>query len=219
MSWSSKAFYEDNPTPGIVRELAIVAEVLKGNVPSWMFKFLDVKIGEDIIQVAPDYLSIGTDTDYVRTPLTPLAAQGLADHLGYTLPTKQLVDEIWKQSVQIAAWIPPFSGHDNQMRLGLNYLLHSTHIDGSIHGMPDAWPLTPIAGHKKDVISNMQKLQEKPHHVVIYGWFQPSGTPIQPVYNGHDWFYEDYSHGIRFVKDPTGKYSGRCALGEMPWKF
>ncbi len=35
--------------------------------------------------------------------------------------------------------------------------------------------------------------------VVIYGWHRPDGSPIQPVYSGHVWWYVDYSHGIRFI--------------------
>jgi hypothetical protein len=40
-----------------------------------------------------------------------------------------------------------------------------------------------------------------PKPVVIYGWHQLNGQPIQPVYNGHGETYADYSHGIRLVLD------------------
>jgi len=62
-----------------------------------------------------------------------------------------------------------------------------------------------IGGHKKDVIisnsivSNLKLAVPKP--VVIYGWHQLNGTPIQPLYNGHGETYADYSHGIRLVQD------------------
>src|SRR5262249_9051093 len=36
--------------------------------------------------------------------------------------------------------------------------------------------------------------------VVIYGWHQSNGSPIQPLYNGHEETYADYSHGIRMVQ-------------------
>jgi hypothetical protein len=35
--------------------------------------------------------------------------------------------------------------------------------------------------------------------VVIYGWHKTDGTPIQPVYSGHVYWYVDYSHGIRYM--------------------
>jgi hypothetical protein len=35
--------------------------------------------------------------------------------------------------------------------------------------------------------------------VAIYGWHQPNGKPIQPLYTGHVNWYVDYSHGIRLI--------------------
>jgi hypothetical protein len=61
-----------------------------------------------------------------------------------------------------------------------------------------------VAGHKKDVIisnaitTNLKPAVPKP--VVIYGWHEPGGVPIQPLYNGHAETYADYSHGIRLVQ-------------------
>src|SRR5690606_20924745 len=61
-----------------------------------------------------------------------------------------------------------------------------------------------VAGHKKDVIisariyTNFATAITKP--VVIYGWHYPTGSPIQPLYNGHEETYADYSHGIRLVQ-------------------
>ncbi len=39
------------------------------------------------------------------------------------------------------------------------------------------------------------------HHVIIYGWHRPDGTPIQPVYDGHVNTYVDYSHGVRLISN------------------
>ena len=56
-----------------------------------------------------------------------------------------------------------------------------------------------VAGAKKDiVISN--KIYERPDRLVIYGWRQLDGKPIQPLTNVHVNWYVDYSHGIRLVK-------------------
>jgi hypothetical protein len=54
------------------------------------------------------------------------------------------------------------------------------------------------------VISNKIRNDLKtnvPKPVVIYGWHQLNGSPIQPLYNGHEETYADYSHGIRLVRD------------------
>ena len=45
--------------------------------------------------VAPDYLAVGTDEDYLLTPMTPMIAQRIADRLGCTLPTRKMVDDIY----------------------------------------------------------------------------------------------------------------------------
>jgi hypothetical protein len=62
-----------------------------------------------------------------------------------------------------------------------------------------------VGGTKKDVvISNRIRNELKvgvPKPVVIYGWHQLNGSPIQPLYNGHGETYADYSHGIRLVQD------------------
>ena len=50
----------------------------------------------------------------------------------------------------------------------------------------------------KMIYSRNKKNVRKP--VVIYGWHQLIGIPIQPVYNGHGETYADYSHGIRLVQ-------------------
>jgi len=55
-----------------------------------------------------------------------------------------------------------------------------------------------VAGIKKDVIIS-SRIAERPDRVVIYGWHRTDGSPIQPVYSGHIWWYVDYSHGIRLM--------------------
>lgn len=71
--------------------------------------------------------------------------------------------------------------------------------------IPEYPPGTLVGGTNKDVIiSNYiyQNLKTNvPMPVVIYGWHQLNGVPIQPVYNGHSETYADYSHGIRLVLD------------------
>ena len=49
------------------------------------------------------------------------------------------------------------------------------------------------------IYSNLHSGVPKP--VVIYGWHYTSGSPIQPLYNGHEETYADYSHGIRLVQN------------------
>src|SRR5688572_12313232 len=84
------------------REQAVVDEVKRGNVPAFLRTFVDVPVSGEVedrevtgkIFVLPDYLAIGSDDDYLLTPLTPLTAQKLADDLGCLLPTPSMVDQI-----------------------------------------------------------------------------------------------------------------------------
>src|SRR4029079_12398605 len=86
------------------REAAILREISRGNFPDFLRELKVVpilgstKAGEKEIsptlQVMPDYLAIGSDSDFVRIPMTPQTAQKIADQFGCTLPTRKMVDAI-----------------------------------------------------------------------------------------------------------------------------
>jgi hypothetical protein len=71
------------------RERQIEAEIRAGNVPDHWKKFVPITLTSNIeskeqtllIFVAPDYLSLGRDEDFLRIPLSPHVAQNVADHL------------------------------------------------------------------------------------------------------------------------------------------
>src|SRR5215831_2084522 len=80
------------------RDSFVVKEILAGNSPDFLEKFVAVHIvvtdsvtGKVITAVyyaAPDYLSVGTSRDWARVNITPLAAQRIADTLNCFLPTR-----------------------------------------------------------------------------------------------------------------------------------
>jgi len=76
------------------------------------------------------------------------------------------------------------------------FVQHNTVIEQQRAG----YPLGPIVGGiKKDVVlTNL--LIGNSDRVAIYGWHRLNGTPIQPLYIGHNYLHVDYSHGIRLVK-------------------
>jgi hypothetical protein len=78
------------------REEAVLAEVRRGNVPAFWRRFVEVKMGGAVLWVAPEYLCVGSDEDYWLAPLTPGAAQRMADELGCVLPTRKMVTAIWR---------------------------------------------------------------------------------------------------------------------------
>lgn len=181
------------------REESIFDAVVRGVVPSFVHQFADVALEHDslrgLVRVSLDYVGIGTDDDFVRIPMSPITAQRLADHFGYVLPTRWLVDAIY----QAAALkleprpLPPGS----QMMSNDYYRRHHELVEKQRAGRGGLL----VAGHKKDVVVTPQ-LVKRPTQVAIYGWHRLNGKPIQPLSLVHEASYADYSHGIRFLR-PT----------------
>lgn len=218
-AWSSDAFYAAQSRPSTDRELAVIAQVMAGNVPDRIRTFIPLRLparidGENVtleLDVMPDYLMIGTDADFVRAPLTNAAAQFIAGELGFVLPTPFLVDKIYDAAdVQLVPQPTDWYKHDIEMRLGPNYVLFNQTIESQRAGRDGL-----IAGHKKDVVlSNI--LDAKPSKVVIYGWQRPGNRPIQPVAAPHDFTYEDYSHGIRYLGPELRLIAAGGRISSMP---
>lgn len=185
------------------REERLLAEILAGNVPSWLRTLRPVEVtrsrnGDTTtvrLAVAPDYLAVGSDLDWFLVPLTPRSAQIVADATGTSLPTVPVVDAIWARAdVRLGpdslppgpgmTTVPWFEEHDRRVR---ERRIRSGAALGSL-----------VSGHKKDVVLT-PRLSERPGHVAIYGWHRPNGVPIQPLYTGHTDDWADYSHGVRLV--------------------
>lgn len=141
--------------------------------------------------VTPDYLAVGTNKDWARVPLTPMAAQRIADSLGCFLPTRKMVDDIYRAARVKLEPVPLYALRDSTPTMYHHHLI----IEGQRKGRRGL-----IAGIKKDVvISGKVARDSRPQRVAIYGWHRPDGRPIQPLYTGHVNWYVDYSHGIRLV--------------------
>ena len=184
----------------VQRENLAKDEILNGNVPAFLKKMVKIKtsiIAADgkIIHayyfVAPDYLSIGSDNDFARIPLTPMTAQKIADSLHCFLPTRKMVNDIYKATKIKLEPVPMYAFRDSAVTM----YQHNLIIEGQRKLRKGL-----IAGIKKDVvITGMLTRSLKPNRVAIYGWQKMDGIPIQPLYTGHVNWYVDYSHGIRLV--------------------
>jgi hypothetical protein len=179
------------------REQKIIAEVKAGNVPPFLRRLVPVPVESGDVRatcfVTADYLAIGSDDDHFLTPLSPQAAQEIADRLDCRLPTPRLVDAIYAQAaVKLTpAPIPPSPA----MTTVAVFLRHNEMVRT---GRGDKPLGQLVAGHKKDVVI-ANKVFKMPGKVAIYGWHKPDGKPIQPLYTGHSDTWVDYSHGIRLV--------------------
>lgn len=178
----------------------IVPQILQGNVPSFLHSFTQIKttiLGKNgkkikaFYYVSPDYLAIGTNTNWVRMPMTPQAAQLIADSLRCFLPTRKISDDVFK-AAKVKLQPQPLTQNRESP---LTFLEHNQLIENQRKGRKGL-----IAGIKKDVILSSQiNKYPKPNRVAIYGWHYPEGKPIQPLYVGHIDWYVDYSHGIRLI--------------------
>ena len=190
-----KAFAESiADLPRAARENAIVAEVLRGNIPDFLRKFVTVRIDNAAYEVMPDYLAIGSDADFVRMPMNPHSATIIADAFGCTLPTRKMVNDIYA-AAEVKVEPRPMTKDRDAVETFVqhNDIIEQQRADanGKLGQL--------IAGHKKDVVIT-NRLKQAPTSVAIYGWHKLDGKPIQTLYTGHVDWYVDYSHGIRLVK-------------------
>jgi hypothetical protein len=183
------------------REQIVLKLINAGNIPNFLRTFVPIKFKfYDSTQnrkldvtyfVTADYLSIGTNKDFMRIPMTPLLAQKIADRYHCFLPTRKIVNDIYENAtIKIAPY--PLTEHRDSI---LTFYQHNQLIEKERNGRTGL-----IAGIKKDiVISSKINSGPKTNKVAIYGWHKLDGKPIQPLYTGHVNWYADYSHGIRLI--------------------
>ncbi len=183
------------------RDSFAVKEILAGNIPAFLKEFIPVNIFiidsatgkriEGVYYVSPDYLSIGNDADWARINITPMAGQRIADSFDCFLPTRKMVDDIYKAATVKLEPVPMYAFRDSTPTMWHHHLI----IEGQRNGRKGL-----IAGIKKDVvISGKVSRDTRPNRVAIYGWHKLDGKPIQPLYTGHINWWVDYSQGIRLV--------------------
>lgn len=187
---------------GPARDRAIVDEIRAGNLPPHLRHARAVTLGSArggtsrvTLCVLPDYLAVGDDDDYLLVPLGLQAALSLAGELGFELPTRRIVDAIYRQAALRLAPHPLPAG--DEMRSTAYVERHNAIVRQQ--RAQAAAPLDVLtAGHKKDLVLT-PRLDEMPGRVAIYGWHRADGQPIQPLSLVHGERYADYSHGVRFV--------------------
>ena len=183
------------------REEAIVQEVCRGNIPDFLRSFQKLTVrardakGKEhaaTIEVMPDYLAIGSDSDFIRLPMTPTTAARIADAFGCALPTRKIVDEVYG-AAKVKLEPRPLT---KDRESATTFLEHNRIIEGQRAGQKLG---DIVAGIKKDVVVT-NRLGERANRVAIYGWHKLDGTPIQPLTIVHVNWYVDYSHGVRLMK-------------------
>ena len=195
------------------RERAILSQMLEGNLPGFLRKLIPVRLKHDLpggkavlgtVFVLPEYLAIGSDSDFLRIPMNFHTAVAVAERFQFLLPTRKIVDAIYDQTASRFTPQPMPAGP--QMRSTEYYSAHNAMIEKQAQAKGFSLGAL-VAGHKKDVvITNL--LARRPGQIAIYGWHRAPGAPIQPLSTVHGAGYADYSHGIRLV-GPMALIEGR----------
>ncbi len=186
------------------REAAILEQLLQGNVPNFLRQLrpvvlsehlADGQLTEAIVCVAPDYLAIGSDENFLLVPMRLRTALTVATGFGFTLPTRKMVDAIYRQA-PVHLQPLPLAASDTMRTTGY-YWHHNELVREQRLALPE--PLGILtAGDKKDLVLT-NRLWNNLSRVAIYGWHLPDGMPIQPLSTVHGMRYADYSHGVRLV--------------------
>jgi hypothetical protein len=123
--------------------------------------------------------------------MTPRSAARIADAFGCALPTRKVVDEVYR-AAPVKLDPKPLT---EAREATATFLQHNTLIEEQRAGkkLGDL-----VAGTKKDVVVS-NRLAEKPDRVAIYGWHKLDGKAIQPLTIIHRDTYVDYSHGVRLM--------------------
>ncbi|WP_218920076.1 hypothetical protein [Chondromyces crocatus] len=205
------------------RERAVLEQLSRGNLPDALRRLARLEFQAETrsgtthtvtLWAMPDYLAIGSDEDHLRMPMSPVTAQLVADHFGFSLPTTKIVDTIYAQATTKLKPrpLPPSSRMVHPDEFARHDQIIKEQLDAAAQGsLGAALRARLIAGHKKDVVLS-NKLAQRAHRVAIYGWHEPDSHPIQPLSTLHGDWYADYSHGIRLI-------SGHMLVDGTPMKI
>lgn len=186
------------------REQVIYEQVTSGNLPESLATAVEITerladangvMHSVTIRVLPDYLSIGSDEDFIRIPMLPETAQRIASKLGASLPTRKISDMI--HSNAIVKFSPQPMTPDATMTTLPIFVEHNKLVSEQFIGFDEPLGVL-VAGDKKDIVIT-NRLAETPQRLYIYGWHYTSGAAIQPLSGAHGKSYVDYSHGVRLV--------------------
>ncbi len=124
----------------------------KGAIPDFWKKFVPVSVssidsnGKKLVLkywVSPDYFALGTNKDWVRIPITPMATQHMMEKVDCVFPTRKMVDQIYEAATVKLTPFPIFAFRDSSVTMYQHHLI----IEGQRKGRKGL-----IAGIKKDVV-------------------------------------------------------------------
>jgi N-acetyl-anhydromuramyl-L-alanine amidase AmpD len=182
----------DRPT--LEREDRIVSAVLEGLHLPLLWLELSVRVGHDecTFFVLDDAVRIGVPGDSLRINVTARGQQRIADALGASLPTAELVEAAYDQGIRLS---PCFQTPDAEMAHTSRMLRHSREVDDKIGGR---------SGLAAGNAGKHWVLHERLKGLIVagvqgaanFGWFQSKVRPYAPVQTlgfRHNVAHVDYS--------------------------
>jgi N-acetyl-anhydromuramyl-L-alanine amidase AmpD len=180
--------------PTSEREERIVQAVLEGLHMPLLWLELPIRIGNDecTFFVLDDAVRIGCPGDAFRVNVTAAGQQRIADGLGASLPTPELVEAAYDQGIKLS---PCCQTPDARMANTSRMLRHSREVDDKIGGRSGL-----VAGNvgKHWVLHERLKglLVSGAQGAVNFGWFKSKVRPYQPIQTPgfrHNVAHVDYS--------------------------
>ncbi len=170
------------------REQAIGEQLIAGNMPAFLRQLRPVRLSGQVhgktvnltIFVTPDYLAVGSDADFLLTPMALHTALKVAAACDCILPTRKMVDAVFSQSDVHLTPEPMQAGP--AMRTTAYYVTHNGTIQQQRRSS-GATLTALISGHKKDVVLS-NRLLHNPGRIAIYGWHRQSGSPYPAAQHG-----------------------------------
>lgn len=139
------------------REKRVLREWRTGNVPTQLRRLVPVHTRARIdgrahratFWCTPDYLGLGHDADWFRMPLSPPAAQAIADRHDCLLPTRRMVDAFWQPAAQKLRPAPFSPKRFDITSVEVFFASHQ-----KIEAQGDGARSSLVAGIKKDVVAS-----------------------------------------------------------------
>jgi hypothetical protein len=219
---------DKTPADWQAREDAMVSQLLAGNLPEWLQKWITIRVSKNdatpevTVRVLPDYLCVGNDTDYRHVPLDPQSAQRVADSYGAMLPTAKICHAIWRRTpwshAVRAIQLPELQKKANQKFAQDSTAAFDAHSLAIQAFMKDKGMSRGelVAGHKKDVVLAVAG-KYNPKTISFHGFYfgenpaepcleggglRPNCNKELPAVSAHPegWgHFSDYSQGVRLI--------------------
>lgn len=205
------------------QEKYVEKTILDGNVPNYLrtpktFRAPKILLSDGSSPTfdfsgMPDFVAMGTDTDFMYAVMRPETAANIADAVfeadgkfSMSLPTKRLCAFKFMNAasvVPLPVVRPPEAVTMGPAAASVAAWQHSTQLAlayAAQKNIPFGSTLkkgTVADGHRKNLVTGPNATGNK---VIIYGGMNTDGTfPIQPLSDVHPSTYFDYSHGIWLV--------------------